>query len=83
MKGVNKQVIEISQPESEYIEKVLVFLRQRDGRVNPARARTEAEEVVSSLVRWRRFLPWIPRRRLIWLGGAAAAAVAAVLLLAF
>ena len=27
MKGVNKRVIEINRPESEYIEKVLIFLR--------------------------------------------------------
>ena len=29
MKGVNKRVIEINEPDSEYIEKVLVFLRQK------------------------------------------------------
>ena len=45
MKGVNKRVIEINEPDSEYIEKVLVFLRQKDGRVNVARARQEAEGV--------------------------------------
>ena len=43
MTGVNKKVIEINEPESEYIEKVLVFLRQKDGHVNVARARQEAE----------------------------------------
>ena len=45
MKGVNKRVIEINEPDSEYIEKVLVFLRQKDGRVNVARARQEAAAV--------------------------------------
>ena len=43
MKGVNKRVIEINRPESEYIEKVLIFLRQKDGHVHIAQARQEAE----------------------------------------
>ena len=49
MKGVNKRVIEINEPDSEYIEKVLVFLRQKDGRVNVARARQEAEGMSAHL----------------------------------
>lgn len=54
MKGVNKQVIEINEPDSETIERVLVVLRQKDGHVNVARARQEAERYVETLVCWRR-----------------------------
>lgn len=57
MKGVNKKVIEINEPESEYIEKVLVFLRQKDGHVNVARARQEAEGYVNTLVCWAAAAP--------------------------
>ena len=72
MKGVNKQVIEINEPDSETIEKVLVILRQKDGHINVARARQEVERYVETLVCWRRLPPlWHSRR--LWAGLAAAA----------
>lgn len=78
MKGVNKKVIEINEPESEYIEKVLVFLRQKDGHVNVARARQEAEGYVNTLVCWRRLPLNLPPKKLLLAGGLCLLAIAAV-----
>ena len=78
MKGVNKKVIEINEPESEYIDKVLVFLRQKDGHVNVARARQEAEGYVNTLVCWRRLPLNLPPKKLLLAGGLCLLAIAAV-----
>ena len=56
MKGVNKRVVEIVEPQNEYIERVIVFLRQNNGDIKVAKGRSEAEKYVSSLVCWRRKL---------------------------
>ena len=81
MKGVNKRVIEINRPESEYIEKVQIFLRQKDGRVHIAQARQEAEGYLDNLVSWHRFPLRLPERRQLIIGGICVAAAAVVCLL--
>ena len=81
MKGVNKRVIEINRPESEYIEKVQIFLRQKDGRVHIAQARQEAEGYLNNLVCWRHFPLRLPERRQLIIGGICVAAAAVVCLL--
>ena len=73
MKGVNKRIIEIEEPENEYIEKVQVFLRQ-DGNIRLAKSREEAQRYAAGIVCWKR--PALPRTRLCWLGGAVLAAAA-------
>ena len=83
MKGVNKRVIEINRPESEYIEKVLIFLRQKDGHVHIAQARQEAEGYLDNLVSWHRFPLRLPERRYLILGGALLAAAVVVGLIVF
>lgn len=83
MKGVNKRVIEINEPDSEYIEKVLVFLRRKDGRVNVARARREAEGYVSTLVCWRRLPLRLPPPKWIAAGTLALTGLVLLLLIIF
>ena len=83
MKGVNKRVIEINEPDSEYIEKVLVFLRQKDGRVNVARARQEAEGYVSTLVCWRRLPLRLPAPKWLAAGSVGLAGLVWLLIALF
>ncbi|MEG0803448.1 MAG: hypothetical protein RSF90_00690 [Pygmaiobacter sp.] len=81
MKGVNKRIIEIEEPENEYIEKVQVFLRQ-DGNVRLAKSREEAQKYASGIVCWRhRMLPPNLRRPLMILASllGLAALVAVVI----
>ena len=49
MKGVNKRIIEIEEPDNEYIEKVQVFLR-KDGKVKLAQGREEAQKYATGIV---------------------------------
>ncbi len=72
MKGVNKRVVEIAEPDSEYIERVLVFLRPQSGAVRVARQRAEAEEYASGLVAWKRSIGAFSRTAVLALAGAAA-----------
>ncbi|MCI6639337.1 MAG: hypothetical protein MSH10_00860 [Pygmaiobacter massiliensis] len=74
MKGVNKRIIEIEEPENEYIEKVQVFLRQ-NGNIRLAKSKEEAQRYASGITCWKR--PAITPVQGRWLG-LAAAAVAAV-----
>ena len=58
MKGVNKYVVEIVEPQNEYIERVVVFLREDKSTLGIAAAQQEAENYVQNLVCWkRRFWP--------------------------
>ena len=54
MKGVNKCVIEILEPQDESIERVLVFFKPGSPAMQVGRQQEEAEKYVSSLVSWRR-----------------------------
>lgn len=49
MKGINKRIIEIEEPENEYIEKVQVFLRQ-GGNVRLAKSQEEAKKYAQGIV---------------------------------
>lgn len=71
MKGVNRRVVEIAEPDSEYIERVLVFLRPQSGAVRVARQRAEAERYASGLVAWKRALTPLSRTGALVLAGAA------------
>lgn len=48
MHGLQHKVIEINVPNSEDIEKVLVFLRPGEHKINVANTRLEAQELLSS-----------------------------------
>ena len=68
MKGVNKCVVEIVEPQDESIERVLVFFKPESRAVQLGCQQDAAEKYVSGLVSWRRsILPLGP--------GARAAAV--------
>lgn len=56
MKGVSKRVIEITEPQNECIERVLVFLRADCASMRVAQKQAEAEKYVSGLVCYRRRL---------------------------
>lgn len=73
MKGVNKRVVEIVEPQNEYIERVIVFLRQNNGDIKVSKGRSEAEKYVSGLVCWKRkflpaFQPWMKTALLLGAG---------------
>lgn len=71
VKGVNRRVVEIAEPDSEYIERVLVFLRPQSGAVRVARQRAEAERYASGIVAWKRSLAPLSRGAVLVLAGAA------------
>ncbi len=54
MKGVNKCVVEIVEPEDENIERVLVFLKPGCEAQRLGCGREAAEKYASGLVTWRR-----------------------------
>ena len=72
MKGVSRKVVEIAEPDSEYIERVLVFLRPQSGAVRVSRQRAEAEKYASGLVAWKRSIGGFSRTAALALAGAAA-----------
>ena len=43
IKGVNKQILEITNPESEYFEKIIFFVRSGSADMDDARLKAEAE----------------------------------------
>ncbi len=46
LKGVNRQVVEISHPESAYFEKVLFFVKPEFSGVSEAKIRGKADELI-------------------------------------
>lgn len=54
MKGVQHQVVEITHPEVEGIERVLVFFAPDSAAVRLGRQQEEAERYAASLTSWRR-----------------------------
>ena len=64
MKGVNKCVVEIVEPQDESIERVLVFFKPESRAVQLGCQQDAAEKYVSGLVSWRRsILPLGPGAR--------------------
>lgn len=76
MKGVNKCVVEIVEPQDESIERVLVFFKPESRAVQLGCQQDAAEKYVSGLVSWRRsILPLGPgARAALWAAPATAAA---------
>lgn len=84
MKGVNKHVVEIIEPQNEYIERVVVYLRQDKGDVGIALAQKEAEDYAHSIVCWRRGFWATGKKAVQTLAGIALGVLAlAVLALVF
>lgn len=50
LKGVNRQVVEISHPESAYFEKVLFFVKPEFSSVSEKRLRGKADEIIKDAV---------------------------------
>ena len=51
LKGVNRQVVEIPQPESDYFEKVILFVKPEYYGVGEAGLREKAAAVLKNTVR--------------------------------
>ena len=60
MKGVNKCVVEIVEPQDESIERVLVFFKPESRAVQLGCQQDAAEKYVSGLVSWRRSAAVVP-----------------------
>ncbi len=58
IKGTSKKIIEILNPDQEYIEKVLVVLKADSPNVKISTKKIQAEKYVSGLVCWRK--TWWP-----------------------
>ncbi len=46
LKGVNRQVVEISQPESAYFERVLFFVKPEFSSVNEGKIKSKADALI-------------------------------------
>ncbi len=65
VKAVSKKIIEINEPEHEYIEKIYVILKPKSPQVSITKRKSEAQQYVSNLVCWRRtLLPFNKKIRL-------------------
>ncbi len=51
LKGVNRQVVEVSHPESAYFERVLFFVKPEAMTVNETRLKDSANALISQAVR--------------------------------
>ena len=73
LKGVNRQVVEISQPENKYFERILLFVRPEYSGMSEARLTQQAESAVPDGPR----PPRIKKRSRLRLGELLRAAVCA------
>lgn len=48
LKGVNRQVVEIPQPESAYFEKVIFFVKPEFSEIKEQKIRNSAEELIKN-----------------------------------
>lgn len=48
LKGVNKQILEVTNPESPYFEKIIFFVRPSSQNTDEKRLHKEAEKISSS-----------------------------------
>ena len=48
LKGVNRQVVEISQPESVYFEKVIFFVKPEFSDISETKIRSSADELIKN-----------------------------------
>ncbi len=48
IKGINKQVLEVTNPESPYFDKIVFFVKEKDGGFNEKRLKEEAEKISST-----------------------------------
>lgn len=46
LKGVNRQVVEVSHPESAYFEKVLFFVKPEASRISESRLKDKADAMI-------------------------------------
>ena len=68
MRGLQHNVIEIQDTESNNIEKILVFLRPGDNKIDVGTTRKEAQDILRK-VKVRRNLPPVSRKtKLILMG---------------
>lgn len=48
LKGVNKQILEVTNPESPYFEKIIFFVRPNTDKSDHQKLKTEAEKISAS-----------------------------------
>ncbi len=80
IKGTSKKIIEILNPEHEYIEKVLVILKADSPSVKISTKKKQAEKYVEGLVCWKKsILPFslrpTPKKTALFIIAAAVAAI--------
>ncbi|MEG0178078.1 MAG: hypothetical protein RR654_00860 [Oscillospiraceae bacterium] len=64
MKGTNKNIIEITDTDNEFIERVIVFMKPNCGKITIANRLLEANKYVSGLVTVSR-VPWFAHSRTV------------------
>ena len=79
MRGLQHNVIEIQDTESNNIEKILVFLRPGDNKIDVNTTRKEAQDILQK-VRVRKKIPPLSMKAKIILLGVAATLLAGLVM---
>lgn len=58
MKGVNKHVVEINNPQNDYFEKAILYIRPEKLDVSPKKLSDEALQYLETLGYRRKIFPW-------------------------
>ena len=83
MKGLHHSVIEIKDTQSSEIEKILVFLRPGQQRIDVDTTRKEAQEILRKVRIGDKIEPRLPRLKIAMLIMALAAVRATLLIVIF
>jgi len=51
IKGINKQILEVTNPESPYFEKIIFFVRSEASPQSEALLKTEAEKITKKIIK--------------------------------
>ena len=68
MRGLQHNVIEIQDTESNNIEKILVFLRPGENKIDVSTTRKEAQDILQKVKVRRKFPPVSRKAKLILMG---------------
>ncbi len=83
MKGLHHSVIEIKDTQNSEIEKILVFLRPGQHKIDIDTTRQDAQEILQKVKIRDRMTPWKRKQKLFFLTVALIAAAVTLLVVIF
>ena len=83
MRGVNKLVIEVKNPESEYFERAILFLKPESKLTPQSDISQSADRLLEAVVKNRKEAVSLPLPSVILIAAVSAALAAAVVLMFF